>query len=400
MRLTVPTALFACALFVRILFNVSVTGMENAGLELFPDGKEYDALGLSLANGSGYEQHHVPDTSRPPGYPFFLAAVYALFGHSIIAVKVLQSILDAAACVMILLIGERLFMRRVGVIAGCLAAGYPFLVVYTGFMLSEGLFIFLSTVFLYTLVRLRETFSLRWVAAAGLVLGVMNLTRPVTLLLPAALFGWLWIEVGSTRRAGMIAGLLTLWMLVPIIPWTVRNYLVTHSFILIDDHLWETLYAGNNHAILHDPEKIGGWVQPVNVDDYRGESLAFIQHTLVHEPLEWVRLEWHKLHRFWSIVPTSSRTTERETIISLCSYGLLLPFCAAGLARSLKLPQPPWVLVTWILYFCFMTLIVYGSTRLRSPIEPVLLLFGAVAMERAWGWWRSERRRMNPWGAR
>jgi 4-amino-4-deoxy-L-arabinose transferase-like glycosyltransferase len=399
MRLSAPIVLFTCALVVRLLFNVYVTGIEDAGLEVFPDGKAYDALGWSLANGSGFRQHHAPDTSHPPGYPFFLAAVYALFGHSYAAVKILQSIIGALVCVMVMVLGERLFTRRVGMIAGALAAGYPFLVIYTGFMLSEGLFIFLSMVFLYALVRLRETFSMRWVAAAGLVLGLMNLTRPVTFLLPVVVLGWLWIDVGSKRRAGMIAGLLTLWMLVPIVPWTVRNYLVTQSFILIDDHQWETLYAGNNDSVLHNPEKIGGWVQSINVDDYRGEYLAFIRHTLVDKPMEMLRLEFYKLVRFWSIIPSSSKTTERETIISLCSYGLLLPFFVTGLALSLKLPKPPWLLVAWILYFCFMTLIVYGSTRLRSPIEPVLLLFSAIAMERTWVWLRSKRRRLDPRGA-
>ena len=380
----VPILLFACALLVRILFNVYVTGIDNAGLDLYPDGKDYDALGWSLATGSGYEINHAPNTFRPPGYPMFLAAVYALFGHSVAAVKVLQSILDAATCVMLLLIGERLFTRRVGVIAAAIAAVYPFLVVYTGFMLSEALFVFLSTVFLYTLVRLRENYTWRWAAAAGLVLGVMNLTRPVTLLLPALLFFWLWLEVRAKWRAAVIAGVLAIWMLVPILPWTVRNYLVTHSFILIADHHWAALYAGNNSKILQDPEKIGGWVQPEGVEDYRAAYLAFIRHTLVHEPWEMVRLEFHKLHRFWSIVPTSSRTTFRDTLISFCSYGVLLPFVVGGIARSLKMPQPPWLLFFWILNFCLMALILYGSTRFRSPIEPALLLFGALALEKVW----------------
>ncbi len=384
MRVRMPLALFAVALLVRLLFNIFVMGLENSGLELFPDGKEYDALGLSLAEGSGYAQNQSPDTYRPPGYPLFLAAVYALFGHSIAVVKILQSILDAATCVMILLIGERLFTRRVGVIAGAIAAVYPFLIVYTGFVLSETLFVFLSTVFLYALVRFREDSSWRWVAVAGLLLGVMNLTRPATLFLPVLLFCWLWVEMGTRRRAAVIAAALACWMLVPILPWTVRNYLVRHSFILIADHHWAALYAANNRQILQDPDKIGGWIQPQGGEDYRSEYLAFIRRTVIHEPLELVRLEFHKLHRFWSIVPTSSRTTFRDTLISFCSYGVLLPFFVGGMALSLKMPQTPWLLFFWILNFCLMALILYGSTRFRAPIEPALLLFGAFALEKVW----------------
>jgi len=306
-----PILLFACAFLVRILFNVYVTGIDNAGLELFPDGKDYDALGWSLANGSGYELNQAPNTSRPPGYPLFLAAVYVLFGHSHAAVKILQSLIGALTCVIILMIGERLFSRRVGVIASVIAAVYPFLVVYAGFLLSESVFVFLSTVFLYALLRLREHSTWQWVALAGLVLGVMNLTRPVTLLLPGLLFVWLWIEMGK-RRAAVLAGLLALWMMVPIVPWAVRNYIVAHSFILIDDHNWVTLYAANNSKILKDPEKIGGWAEPGYLEDYRSAYLTFIRRTVVQEPMEMVRLEFYKLVRFWSVVPTSSRTTARD----------------------------------------------------------------------------------------
>lgn len=384
MRVSVPLILFTVALLVRVLFNVFVMGMENGGLDLFPDGKEYDALGLSLAEGSGYARSQVPDTYRPPGYPLFLAAVYALFGHSVAAVKVLQSILDAATCVMILLIGERLFTRRVGVIAGAIAAVYPFLIVYTGFVLSEALFVFLSTVFLYALVRFREGCSWRWLAVAGLLLGGMNLTRPAVLLLPVLLFCWLWVELGRRCQAAVIAATLALWMLVPILPWTLRNYLVRHSFILIADHHWVALYAANNRTILQDPDRIGGWIQPQGGEDYRAEYLSFMRHTAIHEPLELVRLEFHKLHRFWSIVPTSSRTTFWDALVSVCSYGVLLPFFVGGMALSLKMSKPPWLLFFWILNFCLMALILYGSTRFRSPIEPVLLLFGALALERAW----------------
>jgi hypothetical protein len=97
-----------------------------------------------------------------------------------------------------------------------------------------------------------------------------------------------------------------------------------------------------------------------------------------------VRLEFFKLVRFWSVFPTSSKATARDMIVSLLSYGVLLPFFLAGMILALKLPQRPWVLYAWILHFCLMTLLVYGSTRLRAPVEPVLLLFGALTVEKIW----------------
>ncbi|MDO8546198.1 MAG: glycosyltransferase family 39 protein [Nitrospirales bacterium] len=377
----VIVAVFAGALLVRILFNVYLVGMDNPGFALFPDGEEYDALARSLTAGTGFAVDQAPNTFRPPGYPFFLAAIYGLVGPSYPAVKFVQSVLGALTCVFVLLIGARLFSYRVGVIAASIAAVYPFLVVYTGFLLSETLFVFLSSIFLYALVRLREHYSVRWAAVAGFILGLMTVTRPMTLLLPALLLVWAWIEFGDRRRAVMIVGVMVVMMLVPIAPWAVRNYAVTNAFIPISSHLWAGLYAGNNPVILRDPEAIGGSIQPEGVEDYRAAYLSFMSHTLRHEPLELLRLEGHKLKRFWSVLP---KTSERDRIISACSYGLLLPLFLVGMYLSLRSPQKPWILFAWILNFCLVTLVTHGSTRFRLPVEPVVILFASLTLERLW----------------
>jgi 4-amino-4-deoxy-L-arabinose transferase-like glycosyltransferase len=398
MRMTPLIAVFVAAFLVRLWFNVYIMGMDNTGIDRFPDGKDYDALALSLAGGTGYAIDHIPNTFRPPGYPLFLAAVYALAGHSYAVVKVLQSLIGALTCVLVVMIGERLFSKRTGVIAGVIAAVYPFLVLYSGFLLSEILFVFLSMAFIYALLRLRGNWTWWGVAIAGLVLGLMNLTRPVALLLPGLLFFWLWGELGAKRRAAMIAGLLALWMLVPIVPWTIRNYVVTHSLILIDDHHWLGLYIGNNRTIMETPDKIGGWLEPALVEgaresfqaaDYRSAYVAFLKDQLLQQPLDLLRLEGYKLIKFWNVVPTSSKTTPRDAMISILSYGLLLPLALLGVALSFKSAVKPWLLIIWILNFCLVTLIAFGSTRFRAPVEPVLILFGALALEKAWMAWVS-----------
>src|SRR2546425_890782 len=101
MRLTLPILLVAGALLVRILFNMYVMGFEDSGFQLYPDSKDYDALGLSLASGSGFADNHSPNTYRPPGYPFFLATIYGRLGHHYAAVTVIQSVLGALTCLMI-----------------------------------------------------------------------------------------------------------------------------------------------------------------------------------------------------------------------------------------------------------------------------------------------------------
>lgn len=62
---------------------------------------------------------------HPPGYPFVLAAVYAVFGESDAAAQIFQAACDALAAVLVFLIAAELLTFGVGVVAGALAALAP-----------------------------------------------------------------------------------------------------------------------------------------------------------------------------------------------------------------------------------------------------------------------------------
>jgi len=377
--------LFVAALIVRLLFNAVVIGMEVPTQDTFSDWKEYDLVGLSLASGTGFTIYGQPYLIHPPGYPLFLGVLYLLFGHSYAAVKVAQSLLGALTCVLILLIGERVFTKRVGLVAAAIAAVYPHLVYYTGLLMSEVLFVFLSTLFLYALAMLRENFTLRRMAFAGVILGLASLTRPMLMLIPALLLFWVWIECRSTKRALVVTATLWLWMVVVILPWTVRNYVVTGSVVPIVATHWVTLYGANNPAILENPDAVGGWVdpEPMSPEEYRAAYVAFLREMLFHRPLDFLKLELHKLKRFWSLFP-KTQTPRRDALINLLSYGWLLPLFLVGMALAARITPPPWILYLWVAYFCLLTLVMHGTTRYRLPVEPVIILFGAFTLERLW----------------
>ena len=377
--------LFAAALIVRLLFNIYVIGLDIPTQDTFSDWKEYDLVGLSLASGTGFTIYGMPYLIHPPGYPLFLGLLYLLFGHSYAAVKVAQSLLGALTCVIILLIGERVFTKRVGMVAAAIAAVYPHLVYYSGILMSETLFVFLSTVFLYALAMLREDLSPRRLALAGVVLGLASLTRPMLMFIPAVLFCWIWIEFRSTKRALVVMATIWLWMAIVILPWTIRNYVVTGSVIPIVATHWVTLYGANNLIILNNPDAIGGWVdpEPMSSEAYRAAYVAFLSQMLFHRPFDLVKLAVHKLKRFWSLFP-KTQTPERDALINLLSYGWLLPLFLVGMALAVRVPPTPWILYLWVAYFCLLTLVMHGTTRYRLPVEPVIILFAAFTLERLW----------------
>lgn len=124
----------------------------------------------------------IPSIIRLPGYPLFLAGVYALFGHgNNTAVRVLHALLDAITAALIALLAylwttDPLLKRRAAIGAFILAAVCPFTTIYVATILTE-----VPTNLLIVLLALLVTLALRaqsrsrarvaW-AIAGVVVGL------------------------------------------------------------------------------------------------------------------------------------------------------------------------------------------------------------------------------------
>jgi 4-amino-4-deoxy-L-arabinose transferase-like glycosyltransferase len=190
-----------------------------------------------------------PVDMRVPGYPAFIAAVFAFAGNSPRAVMLAQAVLDLATCFLIALIASRLApeaaRRRVALAGLWLAALCPFTANYTAVVLTETLTIFLTTLAILILLETelgRKISNFRdgsfargllnpWFLA-GIVVGFGTLVRPETplLLFAAGLvlaIKW-WRPVNWLRllRAGL---LLTVGVVLPLIPWAARNWRTLHD---------------------------------------------------------------------------------------------------------------------------------------------------------------------------
>jgi len=89
------------------------------------DTKFYDSWARRIAAGD-WVGHDV--FFMGPLYPYFLGLVYKVFGPSLLAAKLVQSIVGALTAGVVYLLGREVFGAAVGVVAGLLAALYiPFI---------------------------------------------------------------------------------------------------------------------------------------------------------------------------------------------------------------------------------------------------------------------------------
>ena len=182
---------------------------------------------------------------RVPGYPAFLAAVFAFAGQSPRAVMLAQVVVDLATCFVIALIAARLApessRRRVALAGLWLAALCPFTANYTAVVLTETLVIFLTALAILVLLqtdaggahvaRAGAFLANPWLLA-GIVVGFGTLVRPET---PLVLFAaglvlvakwWRPADWMKLVRAGLLMGL---GLLLPLVPWAARNWNTLHD---------------------------------------------------------------------------------------------------------------------------------------------------------------------------
>jgi 4-amino-4-deoxy-L-arabinose transferase-like glycosyltransferase len=194
----------------------------------------------------------VPTLSRLPGYPAFLAAIFAFFGNdNFRAVLLVQILFDLGTCFLVADMARRLFSARAAQAAFLLAAICPFLANYAAAALTETLEIFFTALALDLVLRglrcgeVLTPGSLNWLAC-GLSVGAAILLRPDGGILLAAIgayFFWLLLKNWRARRRPatsipglspkqiVFAGILAACgALAPLAPWTVRNLETPHRF--------------------------------------------------------------------------------------------------------------------------------------------------------------------------
>jgi 4-amino-4-deoxy-L-arabinose transferase-like glycosyltransferase len=189
---------------------------------------------------------------RLPGYPAFLAAVFAIFGvEHYRAVLVIQMFVDVATCFLIADMARRMVSGRAAKAAFLLAALCPFLAGYAAAALTETLEIFFTALAFDCAIAGLETLEERrlrpWLGC-GLAIGAAILLRPDGGLLLIAIelyLAWLWVCAwrGKTRAsrprphvppflffAGLIVALVSV---APLVPWSWRNVHTMHRLELL-----------------------------------------------------------------------------------------------------------------------------------------------------------------------
>lgn len=176
---------------------------------------------------------------RLPGYPLFMVVVFSIFGKmNYNAVCWVQAFLDMGTCLLLAGFVRDHASRRAARVTLWIACLCPFTVNYTAIPLTECPEIFCGVLGIFACGRLVRSINARvgrrWVwflLTVAALIGAISLRPDGVLLACAVVFGIWWYTRKAAPREGLRAALLcALLTMLPLVPWTIRNYHVYHVF--------------------------------------------------------------------------------------------------------------------------------------------------------------------------
>jgi len=210
--------MFILAFVVR--FSYAWLGQWWAG-----DSTHYLAIARNIAFHHSFSlTTGIPTASRPPLYPFLIAALWWTDSAPITAVVMVQIMCGAATAVLVYLIARDRFSFRIALLAGLGVAFGPMTVRYTAVILTEPVFTFLIALGFFLWGRNRGI-------AAGLSFGLAALTR--TVVIPFLVCVALLTFLPAWRHNRRLYLLIFATALGVASVWIVRNAVVFRKFILV-----------------------------------------------------------------------------------------------------------------------------------------------------------------------
>ncbi len=372
------------------------------------DAADYHRLATGLAQGRGYVNESGQQTAwRPPGYPFFLAAIYEIAGPHINAAVVAQILIGALTVLALVAFGAIVIGWREALVAGFIAAVYPGFVWLPRLLLSENLSLLLLLLTLLAAALYLKTNRVWWLAVMGLVGGLNALARGGNIIVPLILCGALLVIAVRQRSAQLrqtVLGVLLAAAAFAIVltPWTIRNYRVFHSLFPVATQEGLTLYAS-----YWPPEKNGRliWGTLPGVEDPAVAASAQLgnevsasrylssvtRQRLIANPGYFFRLIPSKMISLlvpldWEIFPHAAGQTRS---INFGYLLILLPALLGFLVLWRQRAQTRWLLWVLPIIVLVQAIFFYGSPRFRLPAELIAILVAGVGLSAAYAFLKS-----------
>ena len=360
---------------------------------------------------------------RAPLYPWFLGALFRLFGENLLLVRIVQAAIGTASVGLVHLVAARAFGPRTGVLAALFASLYWVVIYFEGEILLPVLEIFFDLLAIWLSLRIEDRRTRGRAALAGLAWGLAAIVRPNVLLFAPLVAAWVFLRTkgaqsprppptdaarSAPRAAGRVALTLAflLGLAAPIAPITAYNRIVGKDWVLVSSQGGVNFWIGNNprsdgaSAIVPGTRADwwGGYRDSVRIaEEAEGRQLvpSEVSRYFSRKAWSWIRSDpgaavshalW-KLRLFFTDWELSNDASER---FFAYRYGPILRWLPLGFAAlaplallGLALTAGSWrrLLPLWGFLPVYTASVVafFVCSRFRAPVLPVMAILAAQA---------------------
>lgn len=206
------------------------------------DSAKYIALASNITAKHIYSyENDEPDVYFPPGYPFFVSAIYKSFGINNTAVRVVQAVLSALVILFVYYLATEIFNFKVGILSAIITCVYPGFIGYSGLILPQLLVMFLIMLFFFLILRF--TLNIKLILVLGLIAGYATLTRAELFLFWPILFLIMAVINKSNKKVIKATMVILIIMSFIVSLWTIRNYMVFGKLMPISIHYGDNFWV-------------------------------------------------------------------------------------------------------------------------------------------------------------
>ncbi len=392
-----PARLLLVAL---LAFALRLTYATATGALWHPEHWEVDKIATNLLEGRGFVYDKLGLGYRSyaePMYPFFAAAIYTVTHHSRTALVVVQLII---ASFTVWLAGIEAWVATrdedVALLTAAILAIHPGLIRYSTILHPFVLDVLFFVAAAVALLRYERTRTLPRGCVAAVLIGLGALTRPTILVFLVPL---IWIAWHSSLR---LRGSLTVIAIAiaMVAPWTIRNAVVHHTFMLTRSGSGYVFWLGNHPNAsgsatdqsgrdewLKAPEDLRHKITQAG-ETTRDQIFAEEAWTYIREkPAAAVNRVLLRIRYFWWFSPQWGHTHgSTSRIIYQIWWGTLLLLIAAGCFALRKAPleerRSVLLLVSMAMLISILQSIYYVEGRHRLAVEPLIVPLAAMGAKK------------------
>ena len=400
-----PWALGAVATLVRLL--PLLLPFDFAG----PDSVTYLEPARSLVAGFGYaDGSGAPSALRPPGYPLFLAGVFGL-GGDLGALRCAQALLGGLSALLVFWVLRRVSgSEATARLGGLLVALDPIAVGQSPFVLREALLSALLVGVVAAQILLRDRPR---ALVSGVLLAALALTHQLYVLLGGFLFAVAALAQGRRILGARLLPWIGMGLLVfsPAFLWARRTERVTGHFSLSASanavparELWLTTACPN---LWLNGDDVAGFqaaafaeeralIDSLGVERVKSIYYARARQNWSHHPLRSAARLTLMNFWYWAEIPGSIRLARHPRLFwvrwfLIAFHWARLTAAAAGVLYLIRSGtwRPLQAPLACLAFLALAPALLYPVPRYLGPGVPLLDLFAALAMARAWAKRRS-----------